>query len=100
MADQENHSLNENVKVEILKLLEGKSKKKAIRIFTNLHPANQADLIAAISSDAREKLLLAVGANIDAQFLSYLESAIKNEVIEFLGAKNSAKAIDKSHFAR
>jgi magnesium transporter len=95
MTDKENYSLSENVKSEILDLLEKGSKNKVNKIFSSLHPANQSDLILGISSESREQLLLCIGANINAQFLSYLENDIKNEVVDFLGAKNSAKAINK-----
>ena len=95
MINEENYNLDEEVKLEILGLLQNDSREQLEEVFLELHPADQSELISSLALDLREKILLFVGANIDAQFLSYLENDLKNQVIEFLGAKNSAKAINK-----
>ena len=95
MINEENYNLDEEVKLEILGLLQNDSREQLEEVFLEVHPADQSELISSLALDLREKILLFVGANIDAQFLSYLENDLKNQVIEFLGAKNSAKAINK-----
>ena len=90
-----NYGLNDELKAEILSYLEADSKAEVNKAFSQLHPADQADFISSISSDVREKLISIITYGIDPQFLTYLENDVKNEVIEFLGAKASAKAIGK-----
>ena len=60
-----------------------------------MHPADQAVFISSIPSESREKLISVITYDIDPQFLTHLENDIKNEIIEFLGAKASARAIGK-----
>lgn len=95
MTDVKDYNISEELKSEILDLLEQGDKVNFNRLFCNLHPSDQAGFISIISTEFQEKAILFAGANIDANFLSHLENDVKIKVVELLGAKNSAKALNK-----
>ena len=88
------YGLTPEEKIRITELLEDNQDDDELKkSFLDLHPADQAAFISSLSYELREKLIGIIRADIDPQFLTYLENDIKNEVIEFLGTKASAKAI-------
>lgn len=97
---QENNRENEfgidqNVKIQIINSLNNDLNDQVKELFSELHPADQADFLSSLDSEKRAKLIAIFAQELDPEILTYLEDDLKNEVVEFLGSKNSAKAIDQ-----
>lgn len=92
------YGLSDEIKSQLLQYLEDEKDEqgeKLRKLFFTLHPADQADFATGISYELRERLISIIADKIDPQFLTHLEGDIRNEVIEFLGVRASARALDK-----
>ncbi len=87
--------IDQNVRNRILNSLENDLTTQVKKLFLELHPADQADFLSSLNFEQRIKLVAIVASEIDPEILTYLDDALKGEVIELLGSKNSAKAIDQ-----
>jgi len=87
--------IDQNIKNRILNSLENDLNSQVMKLFLELHPADQADFLSSLNYEQRIKLVAIVAPDIDPEILTYLDDNLKSEVIEFLGSKNSAKAIDQ-----
>src|SRR5690606_35383447 len=56
----------------------------------DLHPADMADLLESVTREDRATLLDIVGPGLDPEVLTYLDSALRDEVAEKLGPKEIA----------
>ena len=63
------------------------------RLLRPLHPADQADLIERLEVADREKLINAVGAQLDPEIYNELDDSIREEVLELLGEEHIASAL-------
>lgn len=87
--------IDQNIKNRILNSLENDLTTQVKKLFLELHPADQADFLSSLNFEQRIKLIAVIAVEFDPEILTYLDDKLKNEVIEFLGSKNSAKAIDQ-----
>ena len=92
---KDQYILTDEVKSNITDFLDTDNFLEAKKIFLNIHPADQANLIISFSQELKEKIITAIGKNIDPHFLTYLDDEIKNEIIEIIGIEVSADAITK-----
>ncbi|MEQ8655376.1 MAG: magnesium transporter [Kiloniellales bacterium] len=71
--------------------LEEAEKRERVRALAgDLYPADQADLMEALSPGERETLLGALGADLEPETLIYLDPTLREEVIETLGLERLA----------
>ncbi len=87
--------IDQNIKNRIVNSLENDLTTQVKKLFLELHPADQADLLSSLNFEQRIKLITIIATEFDPEMLTYLDDELKNEVIESLGSKNSAKAIDQ-----
>jgi magnesium transporter len=87
--------IDQGIKARIINSLNNDLNEKVKELFLELHPADQADFLSSLDFEKREKLITIVVNEIDPEILTYLEDNLRNEVIDLLGSKNSAKAIDQ-----
>lgn len=85
--------IDQNIKSRILNSLEKNLSSQVKKLFLELHPADQADLFSSLTQENKEKLFAAVGKDIDPNLLVHLDVELKDQAIELLGNKISAKAI-------
>jgi magnesium transporter len=69
--------------------------KRIEKLVRNLHPADMADLLECITTEQRELLLKALGATLDPDALTHLDSTLRNEVAEVLGAEAVAAILQE-----
>ncbi|MEO1192333.1 MAG: magnesium transporter [Pseudomonadota bacterium] len=63
----------------------------AVRILAgDLYPADQADLLEALSADERHQLVALLGGEFEAETLAYLDPTVREAVIEDLGLERMA----------
>ena len=60
-----------------------------------LHPADVADLIEYLTTDERHLLLDIVGGKMEPETLTYLDAAVRGDVIEHIGPRNLARALSE-----
>ena len=60
-----------------------------------LYPADQADLLQTLSADDRAAAVEALGADIDPETLTHLDSGVREEVIELMGPDLLARALSE-----
>ncbi len=60
-----------------------------------LHPADLADLLESVTREDRATLLDIIGSTLDPEVLTYLDSALRDEVAEKLGAKETAAILKR-----
>ncbi|SMF47634.1 magnesium transporter [Tistlia consotensis] len=60
-----------------------------------LHPADMADLLESVTREDRALLLDIVGPTLDPEVLTYLDSALRDEVAEKLGPKETAAILKR-----
>lgn len=65
------------------------------KIFSTLHPADQAELIYNLSKDDRKKLIEILKANLDPELLVELEGDVRHEIINYLDKKTLANLLTK-----
>jgi magnesium transporter len=87
--------VDQDIKNRILNSLENDLNTQVKKLFLELHPADQADILSSLPLEQRAKLVSIVSNDIDPEILAYLDDDLKSEVIEFLGSIKSAKAIDQ-----
>ncbi len=63
------------------------------RLVEPLHPADVADLLEALSREERKLLLAIVGKALDADVLTYVDSELRDEIVEDLGPKTTAQLL-------
>lgn len=77
---------------KIIDLIDGNNNTEIAEIFSNLHPADQAEIISNIDSESRIKLVAAI-CGIELKFLTDVEDQLKSEIIELLGSNYTAEGI-------
>lgn len=97
MYDNENNSygITKGLVERIQNALDMNLKTQIKKIFSSLHPADQAELIYSLSSDEREKLIGLLKGNIDAALLVELEGDVRDEVINYLDKNILANLLTK-----
>lgn len=75
--------------------LESRSLDEVRDLIDELHPADMADLMECLSRDDRSLLLDLVGPSLDPEVLTYLDSALRDEVAEKLGPKGTAEILKR-----
>jgi len=82
--------------LEILKLaIDNEEYGEVKKLVVELHAADIAELISILHSERREGLVISVEDIFDPEILVYLDGDVKEEVINLLGAKESARAINE-----
>ncbi|MEX0759898.1 MAG: CBS domain-containing protein, partial [Tistlia sp.] len=64
-------------------------------LIEDLHPADMADLLESVSREERALLLEIVGSALDPDVLTYLDSALRDEVAEKLGPRETAQILKR-----
>ncbi|MGM0560156.1 MAG: magnesium transporter [Pseudomonadota bacterium] len=64
-------------------------------LISDLHPADMADLLESLAPAQREQLLAQIGQTLDPEVLSYLDSDLREDVAETLGAKEVARVLKR-----
>ncbi|WP_022729288.1 magnesium transporter [Fodinicurvata sediminis] len=64
-------------------------------LISELHPADMADLLESLVPAKRDELLGQIGQTLDPEVLSYLDSDLREEVAETLGAKEVARVLKR-----
>jgi magnesium transporter len=89
------YEVDQNIKNRLKNSLENNLTTQVKKLFSELHPADQADFISSVDSQLKKDLITIIAADFDPETLTYLEDDLKSEVIEYLGSETSAKAIDQ-----
>ncbi len=97
MYDNENSSygITKGLVERIQNALDMNLKTQIKKIFSSLHPADQAELINSLSSDEREKLIGVLKGNIDPALLVELEGDVRREIINYLDKNVLANLLAK-----
>ncbi len=88
-----NYGLSRKKSKEIIEALNHNDKARVTELLKPLHIADIADLIDLITHDQRKTLIDFIRKDFDAEILVELDSDVKEDTIELLGPKDSAKAI-------
>ncbi|MFC4353101.1 magnesium transporter [Fodinicurvata halophila] len=75
--------------------LEEGEAEKVSELISELHPADMADLLESLSPVQRAELLGQIGQTLDPEVLSYLDSDLREDVSETLGAKEIARVLKR-----
>ena len=87
--------IDQNIKNRIINSINNNLNAPLKKLFLELHPADQAELLSNLTEDQISALIAVVSANLDPEILTYLSDDLKNQIIELLGSKISAKAINQ-----
>lgn len=87
------YGLSEGLPQEILSAIAENNEVKVKELLAPLHAADIADFIDAISHDQREVLINIIRDSFDPEILVDLDYSVREEILEFLGTKQSANAI-------
>ncbi|HKY95426.1 MAG TPA: magnesium transporter [Kiloniellales bacterium] len=75
--------------------VEAQDREAIRRRLLELDPVDQADLLEALAHDDRVAAVEALGADIDPETLTYLDSTVREEVIELMGPDLLARALSQ-----
>lgn len=75
--------------------LEEGETEKVSELISELHPADMADLLESLSPAQRAALLGQIGQTLDPEVLSYLDSDLREDVSETLGANEVARVLKR-----
>lgn len=94
-SEANNYGITRSLVERIQNALDMNLKTQVKKIFSSLHPADQAELIYSISGDDRKKLIEILKGNIEPELLVELEDDIRNEIINYLDKDTLAKLLSK-----
>ena len=89
----EGRALIDELVREVAEALERNEPAGAAALISPLHPADQADLIQLLRPEDRTALVDALRSQLSPEVLSYLDEAVRSEVIERLGPVAAATAV-------
>ncbi|WP_162175180.1 magnesium transporter [Fodinicurvata fenggangensis] len=75
--------------------LDNSDEESVSELISDLHPADMADLLESLAPAQREQLLEQIGQTLDPEVLSYLDSDLREDVAETLGAKEVARVLKR-----
>ena len=87
--------ITNQVKINLIYLIDNNKILKAKKIFFSLHPADQAGLITSFSYDLKKKFISSINNFDDPHFLTYLDEETRNDIFEILGISASANVLNK-----
>lgn len=87
------YGLNEDLSKEILSAISSNDSAQVRSLLMPLHAADIADFIEAISYDQRKNLISLIRDGFDPEILVDLDYSVREEILDLLGAKQSASAI-------
>jgi magnesium transporter len=87
--------IDQNIRNRIIQSIDNNLTSPLKKLFSELHPADQADIISSLNNEQISKLIAIVAPILDPEILTYLNDDLKNQIIELLGVKDSAKAINQ-----
>ena len=98
MYDNENNNnygITKSLVERIKNALDMNLKTQLKKIFSSLHPADQAELIYNLDKDKRKKLIEVLKGDIDPELLVKLEGDIRHEIINYLDRNTLATLLTK-----
>lgn len=88
-----NYGPNESLTKEIISAIENEENARVKELLAPLHAADIADFIDSISHDQRKTLINIIRDDFDPEILVDLDYSVREEILEFLGTRQSANAI-------
>ena len=97
MHDNENNNygITKGLVERIQNALDMNLKTQIKKIFSSLHPADQAELVYNLDKDDRKKLIGILKRNIDPELLVELEGDVRHEIINYLDKDTLANLLAK-----
>jgi magnesium transporter len=92
--DNSVYGISEERSKEIIKALDKRQRKTLTNLLAPLHVADIADFIERISSEKRRAFIKFIKKDFDPEILVEINQSAKEDVLEILGAKQSAEAIN------
>ena len=80
---------------DVIRILKNKTNRGLKKKLLELHVGELAEIIHTLPANKRSVVYKSIKQEIDPEVLTYLDPDLVEELVEFLGAKSSAKAITK-----
>jgi len=87
--------LDDELVREVGEALDNDSDAQAASLAAPLHPADQADLLQLLGRDGRDRLVTALGADLNPDTLVYLDGEVRDGVLRVLGPDAAAAVLAK-----
>ncbi len=94
-SENSNYGITKSLVERIKNALDMNLKTQVKKIFSSLHPADQAELIYNLDKDERKKLIETLKDNVDPELLVKLEGDIRHEIINYLSKDVLATLLSK-----
>lgn len=92
--DNSLYGISEERSKEIIRALDKRQRKTLTNLLAPMHVADIADFIERISSEKRRAFIKFIKKDFDPEILVEINQSAKEDVLEILGAKQSAEAIN------
>ena len=95
MSEKDNYGITKSLVERIKNALDMNLKTQIKKIFSSLHPADQADLICSLDTDERKKLIEVLNNKIDPSLIVELSGDVRDEILGYLDKETIAGILTK-----